>query len=264
MEQGSDSIQSYEHRMARSAGEPRDVLFTKACFRDSSGAVAGIVGTFIDITERKQAEQRVLASLHEKEVLLKEIHHRVKNNLQVISSLMNLQCTHVQDPTTVAMFQDCQARIRSMALVHEELYGSEDLARVDMAIYVRKLSGKLFSIFQGARDIERRLSVDNLALPIVTAVPCGLILNELLTNALKHAFQDRERGTVSVAMVKVAHIVTLTVEDDGVGIPPDLDLSAPATFGLRLVVNLVEQLGGSMDLDTAGGTRFLIRFESKD
>ncbi len=215
-----------------------------------------------DITERRQAEEQVKASLREKEVLLQEIHHRVKNNLQVVASLLNLQAGHVEDQRAIEVFHDSQNRVRSMALIHEKLYQSENLARVDFGDYVRELVAHLCRSYGArARGIRLKTDASDVFLGIDTAVPCGLILNELASNALKHAFPDGRMGEIRIGLSENdVRQVTLTVGDDGVGLPEGLDLYETDSLGLQLVVTLVNQLGGTIVLDSSEGTEFSVTF----
>jgi PAS domain S-box-containing protein len=214
-----------------------------------------------EIVERKRAEEQIKASLHEKEVLLKEIHHRVKNNLQVISSLLDLQTTYIKDEQMRDLFTESQNRIRSMALVHEKLYQSPDLAQVDLAEYVRSLTAYLFQSHRGnRRTITLELDVCDTILDVDSAIPCGLIINELVSNALKHAFPQGRTGQVHVGMHADQSRFTMLVRDDGVGFPPDLDFRNTESLGLQLVLMLVEQLEGSIEMDNTGGTTFQITF----
>ena len=215
-----------------------------------------------EIGERRRAEARIRASLQEKEVLLKEVHHRVKNNLQVIFSLLYLQSRDVEDLGVQQMFQDSQNRVRSMALVHEQLYQSEDLARIDFGEYVRRLAAHLFRAY-GIRSDGIKLTVDvvDTLLGIDQAVPCGLIINELLSNALKHAFPPGPGPTAEIAVSSgpdAASRLTLTVRDNGVGFPEALDFRATMSLGLQLVNTLVRQLGADITLDRSAGTEFRI------
>jgi PAS domain S-box-containing protein len=215
-----------------------------------------------DITDRKQTEEHIQASLREKEVLLQEIHHRVKNNLQVVSSLLNLQSGYVDDPQALEIFRDSQNRVRSMALVHEKLYQSQDLARINFAEYVRNLATYLFRTYSAqARRITLSTQVDDVSLGIDAAVPCGLVLNELISNALKHAFPDGQEGKIRVELAASGDgQVTLTVSDDGVGFPAGLDFHSTTSLGLQLVKTLVYQLAGTVDLRNGHGTEFRITF----
>ena len=216
-----------------------------------------------DITVRKQAEERLKASLKEKEVLLQEIHHRVKNNLQVISSLLNLQAGYVDDPQTLSIFRDSQHRIRSMALIHEKLYQSKNLAQIDFADYIRDLGAYLVRSQNAcARGVSLNIQADDVFLGIDTAVPCGLILNELVSNTLKHAFPNGRSGKTRIKLTTGSEgRLTLVVGDNGVGFPADVDFRESETLGLQLVNSLVEQLDGAIEMKSAsGGTEFKITF----
>jgi PAS domain S-box-containing protein len=215
-----------------------------------------------EISERTLAETRVREALKEKEVLLKEIHHRVKNNLQVISSLLSLQSAQIKDPVTVQLFRDSQNRVRSMALIHEKLYQSHDLARIDFKGYVQSLSSYLVRSFAAeARGITFRLDVDPIELGIDQAIPCGLIINELVSNSLKYAFPNDRKGEVSISFRKEkGNQFCLEVGDNGVGFPAHIDFQNTASLGLQLVNSLVKQLDGTVELRRSGGTEFHIWF----
>lgn len=216
----------------------------------------------VEVNERKAAEEQVRESLQEKEVLLKEIHHRVKNNLQIISSLLNLQANRVSDQRTLQALGDSQARVRSMALIHEKLYQSQSLAEIDFGEYVRSLASDLFRSYRrNFTAVQLDVQTDEVSLELDLAVSCGLILNELMTNALKYAFPDGKHGTISVELrATPARVVQLRVADDGMGIPADLDITRTKSLGLQLVNNLVAQLDGKLDLDRSAGTAFQVTF----
>lgn len=215
-----------------------------------------------DITERKQAEEQIEASLKEKETLLKEIHHRVKNNLQIIASLLDLQSESLTDPQDLQIFQDSQNRIRSMALIHEQLYQSEDLARIDTAQYIEDLVYSLFNSYETqSGSIIPKLDVDEIFLNIDAAIPFGLILNELVSNALKHAFSDGRKGEIYIGLHSDHERQTLFVRDNGVGLPEDLDFQNTESPGLQLVCTLTDQLKGTITLDRSSGTTFQITFK---
>ena len=217
----------------------------------------------IEVGERKTAEEQVRTSLQEKEVLLKEIHHRVKNNLQIISSLLSLQANRVTDVHTLQALGDSQARVRSMALIHEKLYQSQSLAEIDFGEYVRSLASDLFRSYQrNLTAIQLDIQTDQVFLDLDLAVPCGLILNELMTNALKYAFPDGRNGTIRVELRTTPNrLLSLHVADDGVGMPENLDILKAKSLGLELVNNLVSQLGGSLDVERSAGTAFRVTFE---
>jgi len=225
-----------------------------------------IVGTrsyIWDITARKMAEERIKASLQEKEVLLREIHHRVKNNLQIISSLLNLQSRHIKDEPSLDMFKESRHRVRSMALVHEKLYRSKDMAKVDFCEYIQSLSSHLFMSY-GVNSDSIKLGVDakDVYLDINTSIPCGLIINELVSNSLKHAFPGIKKGKIQIVLQpENKNKFKLVVSDDGVGLPKNIDVSKTESLGLQLVTMLVEQLRGSLAIDRSNGTSFEIVFQ---
>ncbi len=214
-----------------------------------------------EIAERSRAEEQIRASLREKEVLLKEIHHRVRNNLQVISSLLFLQSKNVRDQRSLEILQDSQNRVRSMALVHERLYQSQDLARVDFAKYVRSLVNHLFRSYGVNSNVIRlKVNVGDISLGVDTAIPCGLIINELVSNSLKHAFPDGREGEIHIELRSDDGGCTLMIGDNGVGFPKGLEFRRVGTLGLQLVNTLVNQLEGTMELDRSSGTAFTIGF----
>ena len=221
-----------------------------------------------DITERKKAEEQIQKDLKEKEVLLKEIHHRVKNNLQVISSLLNLQAGHIKDKQALDMFEESKNRVRSMGLIHEELYRSGDFSKVDFTGYIKNLSSSLFRAYSTAPDrIKLRTNIDDVSLEIDSAIPCGLIINELVSNALKHAFPPsfEGKGKIEITLGSMeAGEIELIVKDNGVGIPKELDIRKTESLGMQLVFILAEdQLEGEVKLDRREGTKFTIRFKQE-
>ena len=215
-----------------------------------------------ELTERKRIEDHIAASLKEKEVLLKEIHHRVKNNLQIVSSLLKLQSEYVEDEQALRMFKDSQNRIRSMALVHEKLYQSKDLAKVDFAEYVQSLTAHLVRSYgQRGSGVSLQVNIKNVFLDIDTAIPCGLLINELVSNALQHAFYQQTQGHISINLQLLdKHDFLLTVSDNGRGFPQDIDFRCTESLGLQLVCSLTEQLSGKIELIKDRGTLFKISF----
>ena len=222
----------------------------------------GLVATWQDVTERKQAEAQIQTSLKEKDILLREIHHRVKNNLQVIHSLLRLQSSYTADPQTLQMFQDSQNRIRSMALIHEFLYNSQDLAQIDFGAYIQTLVNSLrrtYTVNQNA--ISWEIQVEPIQLSIDTALPCGLLINELISNALKYAFPGGKSGKIQITLHSDNdNQFTLVIRDNGVGLPPDLDFQNTDSLGLQLVCDSTAQIGGTIEIDRTKGTSFTIQF----
>ena len=214
-----------------------------------------------EIAQRRNAEEAVRHS-REKEVLLQEIHHRVKNNLQIITSLLRMQSRAVQDPAFSEALRECQNRVASMALIHDKLYRARDLAQVSFGEYVRDLTNNILTSYAlPARSVRVRFDIDDLSLSLDYAVPCGLILNELMSNCLKHAFPVGHAGTVYIGFhAEAEEELCLVVRDDGVGVPADVDLGRTSSLGWRLIRALVEQLGGVVQCQTAGGMSVEIRF----
>lgn len=229
---------------------------------DETGQVRGCLGTYVGITERREPEAQLRSALQEKELLLKEIHHRVKNNLQIISSLLDLQAETVADPQVRAVFDESQHRIQAMALLHESLYQSNDLAHLDAADYLRRLSQRLFSTYRGPEErITLKLELETVTLGLNRAIPCGLLLNELLSNCLKHAFPGGQEGEVYISLrQEPVETCVLVVRDNGVGLPDGVDFRTAESLGLQLVGMLTEQLGGTIALERHGGTTFTVTF----
>jgi two-component sensor histidine kinase len=212
--------------------------------------------------ERERVEETFKASLQQKEILLREVHHRIKNNLQIISSLLDIQASYVQDPHMAEMFTDIQNRVLSMALIHETLYQSSDLGLVDFGVYIRSLAEQVFSSYNILADrIVLQVQANEVMLDTNQAIPCGLILNELLSNCLKHAFPSDRSGEVYIELWSDAsRRVTMIVRDTGIGFPAHMDFRQTDTIGLQLVCTLTEQLGGTLELDRDTGTAFKLSF----
>ena len=235
--------------------------------RDDSGRLRGYSKLMRDVTERKTADERLRASLHEKEVLLREVHHRVKNNLQVVASLLNLQSEHLQDPQAAAALDEMRTRIQSIASIHELLYGAADLSHIEFDRYLNQLAQDLSSFYSvESNRLRIQVSADPLNLSIGQAVPCALIVNELLTNSIKHAFpKNGALGLIHVrALIEAGDSMLIEVEDNGTGLPEDIDLANPETMGLQLVTTLAEQLQAKLSVERENGTRFRVRFPLKN
>ncbi|OPY26602.1 MAG: aerobic respiration control sensor protein ArcB [Methanobacterium sp. PtaU1.Bin242] len=217
-----------------------------------------------DITERKYAEEEIKSSLKDKEVLLKEIHHRVKNNLQIISSLLDLQSTYVKDDSTaVNVLRESQNRVLSMALIHEMLYQSKDISSIDFSDYIRNLIYSLFTSYGVKTNIKPMISVEETFLNIETSIPLSLLISELVSNSLKYAFPQRKNGEISISLHSQNNHYKLIISDNGVGLPPEIDFkNVKSSLGLRLVNSLVNQLDGTIELDrNHPGTKFIINFK---
>jgi two-component sensor histidine kinase len=222
-----------------------------------------ILSAIRDLTERKRTEAALRVSLAEKELLLKEIHHRVKNNLQIVTSLLNLQASRITAPHVTALFRESQNRVKSMALIHELLYRGGNLVVLDFEQYVQELVRYLARSYRlEPHRIAFQLAVERLALPLDLGVPCGLILTELVSNACKYAFPDGTTGTVRVEVQRASDgVYCMRVADDGQGLPPHLDHTRSPSLGLQLVNNLAHQLHATLEREPAArGTSFVLRF----
>lgn len=237
------------------------VLCSVAEMRGETGEVEGFVCAAWNISRQKDAEHRLRASLREKELLLKEVHHRVKNNLQVISSLLNLQAQELRDPHMVRLFRESQGRVRSLALIHEQLYRSDDLSRIDVAAYVQELVERLAPAGgDPAARVRFCFDLQPCQLPIDLAIPCGMIVNELVSNSLQHAYPDRRPGIIRIAFALDGDGYVLTVADDGVGVSQRLLEGKAETLGLKVVQALTRQIGGRLALQSEQGSTFVIHF----
>ena len=227
---------------------------------DDQGRILRWFGTHTDVTRQLQAEEQIKKSLEEKGTLLQEIHHRVKNNMQVIIGLLNLQSAKIKDEKVKDLFRESSSRVNAMALIHNILYQSDSLTEIDLNPYFNSLAHHLVGMYN-ASGIQIRVQTDHLALSIDHAIPCGLIINELISNALKYAFPDNRRGEIKIeAYHETADHYVMTVSDNGVGLPAELDIHTTNTLGLKLVSGLAEsQLGGNILVERDQGTRFIIR-----
>lgn len=260
MEEEGKAAPLIEEKFLRLDGTPVDVeVMAIPCIYRGNLEVHSVVR---DITERKKAEEQIKASLKEKEVLLREIHHRVKNNMQIIASLLRLQSGYIKEEKYREMLDECQNRITSMALVHEKLYQSKDFSKINFKDYIRDiLNGVFQSYYTGVDNISLSTNVEDVSLGIDSAIPCGLIINELVTNSLKHAFPDGRKGKIIVVLRKIDNEFELIVSDNGVGIPENADFRKTDSLGLHLVSILAEeQLQGEINLDRSKGTEFKIKF----
>ncbi|MDR3669141.1 MAG: histidine kinase dimerization/phosphoacceptor domain -containing protein [Ignavibacteriaceae bacterium] len=221
----------------------------------------GIIVYFKDITETKELELKLKKTIKEKELLLKEIHHRVKNNLQVVSSVINLQTLYIKDAADVPLFLESQNRIKAIALIHKKLYEEDALSSINFENYIRDLIINLFTTYQVKKGkITLIYDIDNIETGSDSAINLGLILNELISNALKYAFPDELTGELKISVKAGSDIVTVTVEDNGTGFPENIDFRNSDTLGLQLVNSLVAQYDGKIELDSLNGTKFILTF----
>ena len=220
---------------------------------------AGIIGSAI---VRKEYEKKIIDSLNEKNILIKEIHHRVKNNLQIISSLLNLQSKCIDDEKSLKIFRESQSRIKSMALIHEKLYHSDDFSKIDFFSYIRTITRQLISSINSKVAVQ--IKCEGVFLTIEQAIPCGLILNELVTNSLKYAFPPGTYGTLFITVEETEKEIVLEIKDNGIGFPENIDFRTTETFGMQLIMILVDQLSGSIEMTVNHGTIFKITVPKKD
>lgn len=258
------TVTGIETILMRKEGKGIDVSMTLSPLLDANRNVIGLSGIFRDITEKKQAQEQIENSLKEKEVLLREIHHRVKNNMQIISSLLRLQSGNIKEKKYADMYKDSQNRIVTMSLIHEKLYQSKDITRIDVGGYLKELVDGLFSSYDiNPGKINVKINVDDVSLGINSAIPCGLIINELISNSLKYAFPEGRSGEISISLRSTGnHDFDLVVADNGVGLPKDMDIKKTESWGLRMVSILVEnQLHGELLMNRIKGTAYHIKFK---
>ena len=298
------ALRNIEHKASKKDGETFVAEMNMALTQDSDGNPKGLIVTIRDVTYRKNMEKKIKSSLKEKEILLKEVHHRVKNNMQVISSLIGLQSEKVHDKKTREMFEDSKNRIRSMALIHEKLYGSEGMEKVDFSEYVKSLTYSLEKSYSDKINVDIMVDVEDVLMDIDQAITCGLILNELISNSLKYAFPEQtvldnysqkiyeldkndqndlesseiplnkvsnsplimpfENPLISVAVCSRGEDVIMYVADNGVGLPDGLKFKETESLGLQIVCTLVAQLEGEINLKETNGTKFVIKFKEID
>lgn len=259
-------VSSHQNPIVCKNGKERLIEWKNTVLKNEKGGIDGVLSIGLDITDQKRTEEKMKKSLKEKDVLLKEIHHRVKNNLQVISSLINLQSRYINDPNSLVMFQETCNRVRSMALVHEELYRSKDFTKVNFAEYINGLVSRLISSYTvDLKKIKLETDVKDVSLGIDAAVPCGLIINELVSNAIKYAFPPSWKGRAKIKIILRKNgnkIYELIIKDNGIGFSKDIDIRNTKSLGLRLVTILAEdQLEGSITLGRQQGTKFQIQFK---
>jgi PAS domain S-box-containing protein len=248
-------------RRTHRSGETLDLFASSAAFKNAAGETIGSVAMFVDLTDTIRTQQQLRESLRDKEVLLKEIHHRVKNNLQVISSLLSLQAERIADRETLDIFRESQNRVRSMAMIHERLYRSPDLAHVDFSEYLRNLTTAVFHSYRSiSPQVEIDVEVTPVQLEVDVAIPTGLILNELISNALKYAFPENRAGKVHVTLESNGDTLSLRVKDDGIGLPEGFAPENAKSLGYQLVLLLVDQLHGTLAISSEGGTCVTLTF----
>ena len=253
----------YETQISTKSGELKWFIIDGSPIYDTNGKVIGSIGVHTDITERKKAEEQLQKSLQEKEILLKEIHHRVKNNLQIISSMLSLQTASIRDKKAIKILKDSQNRVKSMAQIYESLYRAKNLAHINFSEYIFDLSKELIhSYLIYDKLVELKHDIKKVFLSLDLAISCGLIVNELVSNSLKYAFPVNKKGILHIGLEKKNELIKLTIGDNGIGLPDGLDFRNSKTLGLQLVILLVKQINGVIDVNLNGGTKYTITFKT--
>lgn len=250
-------LKEYEVEFQKKDGTPMNILLSATM---DEGTISGMM---MDITKNKMAEEEIRRSLYEKEMLVKEIHHRVKNNLTVLSSLLNLQSKYIKDEASKNIFKESQNRARSMAIIHELLYKTDDLKRINFGDYIHTLTTELFRAYVSDDRIKLNMDVEEVMVDINTAIPLGLIVNELVSNSMKHAFPENRSGTITIGFKLIDGIYSLVVADDGVGIPENMDFKNTDSLGLRIINMLTDQIEGNIKVEGENGTKFTIEFKEE-
>jgi PAS domain S-box-containing protein len=239
-------------------------IVTASPIKDNDGNVLGSIHIAHDITQRREIEEKLEKALEEKNTLIKEIYHRTKNNLMVISSLLSLQSRYIKDENTQSIFKESQNRAKSMAMIHEKLYRSGDLENLDFTEYIVNLSNDLYDTYTLDKNlIKLVLNIDEVTLNVDISIPLALILNELLSNSLKHGFLDGMGGEIRVELKRYDENYQLSVSDNGIGFPEDLDYNDTNTLGMLIVNSLTDQIDGELNLERDNGTKFTVTFKDK-
>lgn len=260
-----NEYENYETQYITQTGEIIPVSLSRALMRNSSGSVKGLVYVASDITERKKAEQQVNKSLKEKEILLAEIHHRVKNNLAVISGLLQMQIWETKSEAAETALRDSQLRVQSIALVHEKLYQSENLSYIEFDKYIRDLLQAISSTYMdNSADISIQTAFDKVILNVNQAIPCSLLMNELVINAYKHAFGTQKKGTIFLEMNQKNKSIYLTVRDNGAGFPEEFSFKNKKSLGMSLINTLVNQMGAELKMYNKNGAVFELVFDQEE
>ena len=263
--ESTGQVENKEAEYLRKDGEVIPISLSLGSIHDSEGNEHGIVSVASDITKRKEAEEQITKSLKEKEILLSEIHHRVKNNLAVISGLLQMQIWETEDLAAETALKDSQLRVQSIALVHEKLYQSENLSFIQFDYYIRDLLQAISSTYMDSHvAIEIDTDLENIILNINQAIPCSLLLNELIVNAYKHAFDNDENGKIYVKTFKKEDMIHMHVKDNGIGFPEDFDFDEANSLGMTLINTLTQQLNGEMKMRNDNGAIFEVNFEAEE
>jgi PAS domain S-box-containing protein len=260
-----EPVEYYENPVLDNKGEEKIIAWHNTILKDENGDIQSVLSSGEDITERMRAEEALRQSLRDKELLMKELHHRVKNNLAVVSSLLRLQSGQVKDEESRGYFLESQNRVNAISMIHEKLYRSATFSKVNFSEYIRELAGQLFKIYKvNASRIRLNINIPDIMLDIDTMIPCGLMVNELISNVLKYAFPDDRDGELTIGLSEAEDKeYSLSISDNGAGIPEGMDINNIETLGMRIVTALVSQIGGTLQLSREGGTEFSITFRDK-
>lgn len=259
-----DFLPTVQFRMKDVEGNYHWVSNVRTLIRDEDNNPDAIVGSVRDITLQKKQEKEIKQSLEDKEILLQEIHHRVKNNLSIVSSLLELQKSNVSDEVK-SLLSSSQARIKSIAKVHEKLYQSTTLSDISLDVYISELAEEIASAYQSdQRNIELKLDVEPVSIHLDEAIPIGLILNELINNAYKHGLNGHDTGHIKISLVRENDKMVMSVTNTGNSLPSDFDLKDRDSLGMTLVNVLLKKIHGSLDVQAGEETSFIINFELSD
>jgi PAS domain S-box-containing protein len=251
----------YEYKIIHKDGRERYLHQRNVLVRNEKGTPVAIEGIVTDVTELKEAENKIRTLLAEKELLLKEAHHRIKNNMNNMMSLLALQAHKIKDPSAASALKEAESRFRGMGMLYDRLYRTDNLREMSVKDYLPALAGEIVRLFPCEVAVQLDINVDDFLLGVKELSSLGIILNELLTNSLKYAFIGKAQGMVSVTAEKTENRVTVVIADDGIGIPASVDIGTSTGFGLVLVGTMTKQLGGSIRIERNYGTRFVLEFE---
>lgn len=252
--------QIYETQFRHADGSLRDVIFTKETLIDVKGNIEGLVGVIVDITEHKQIEEKVKSLLAEKEVILKEVHHRIKNNMNTIKSLLSLQTATTKEPAALEALNDAESRIHSMMVLYDKLYRSSDFREISLKEYLTSLVGDIVNLFTHEIKIKLETNIEDYFLPVQKVLTIGIIINELITNIMKYAFVGRPDGIILLSAAKVNENIIISLQDNGIGLPEHVDFVSSSGFGMQLVGMLTEQIEGNINIERDKGTKFILEF----
>ena len=256
----SSGIQTYESKVLYADGTIHDVMFRKSTLRNDDDTVVGIIGVILDISERKASEEKIRQLLAEKEIIMKEVHHRIKNNMTTISELLHLQADTVKDPSASAALKDACIRVQSMAILYDKLFQSVEFKELSARTYLIPLIDQIVSNFSGSADITVEKHIEDFQLDAKRLQTLGIIINEVITNIMKHAFRGRNSGIITISASLTENIISVIINDNGVGIPESVTFDNSPGFGLTLVAILIQQISGTVRIERRQGTSIILEF----